>query len=243
MKDCPARHQCVAMRAPRAVLGPGRTGVRSNRMMPDPALRVPCPHVAEDRLSDLLMRQTARVTSERVTLGDMGVFLGDRSISGLLLVLALPMALPVPAPGISVLFGVPMIVISAQLALGCRRVWLPARLARRSVPRSTFLTIVDRILPKLRRFERIVRPRAGWLAGHWTRVPVGIICLVLAIIITLPVPLGHVVPGTAISVLALGLIERDGIAIALGIITAVAGLLVVILASAGILTAARLWRG
>src|SRR5271170_3836847 len=46
-----------------------------------------------------------------------------------------------------------------------------------SVPRSTFLTIVDRILPTLRRLERILRPRVGWLAGPWARVPVGIICL------------------------------------------------------------------
>ena len=201
------------------------------------------PRAAEDRLSDLLKRQAAVVTGERVTLGDMAEFLGDRSIGGLLLILALPMALPVPAPGISVLFGVPLIVISAQLALGYRRAWLPGRLARRSVSRSVFLTIIDRMLPTLRRLERIVRPRAGWLAGPWTRVPVGIVCLVLAIIITLPVPLGHVVPGTAISVLALGLIERDGVAIALGIFTAVFGLAVVIVASAGILNAARLWQG
>ena len=153
------------------------------------------------------------------------------------------MALPVPAPGISVLFGVPLIVISVQLALGYRRAWLPARLARRSVSRSAFLAIVDRMLPTLRRLERIVRPRAGWLAGPWTRVPVGIICLVLAIIITLPVPLGHVVPGTAISLLALGLIQRDGVAIALGIVTAVLGLAIVVTASAGLLNAARLWQG
>ena len=213
-------------------------------MMRDhPAFSVSCPRAAEDRLSDLLIRQAATVTSEHVTLEDMAEFLGDRSIGGFLLVLALPMALPVPAPGISVLFGVPMIVISVQLALWYRRAWLPARLARRSIPRSTFLTIVDRILPTLRPLERIVRPRAGWLAGPWARVPVGIICLVLAIIITLPVPLGHVVPGTAISVLALGLIERDGIAIALGLVTAVFGLLIVIFASAGILSAARLWQG
>ena len=200
-----------------------------------------CPNAAEERLSDLLMRQAAMVTSERVTLGDMAEFLGDRSIGGLLLVLALPMALPVPAPGISVLFGVPLIVISAQLALGYRRPWLPARLARRSVTRSSFTAIVYRILPTLRRLERIVRPRAGWLAGSWARVPAGIICLVLAVIITLPVPLGHVVPGTAISVLALGLIERDGIAIAAGIFIAALGLVLVIIASAGILNAARLW--
>jgi hypothetical protein len=115
----------------------------------------------------------------------MAEFLGDPSIGGLLPVLALPTALPVAAVGISVVFGVPMIVISAQLALGYRRAWLPTRLARRSVPRSTFLTIVNRILPTLRRLERIVRPRTGWLAGPWARVPIGIICFVLAIIITL----------------------------------------------------------
>jgi hypothetical protein len=114
---------------------------------------------------------------------------------------------------------------------------------RQGFTRFAFLTIVDRILPALRQLERIVRPRAGWLAGPWARVPVGIICLVLAIVITLPVPLGHLVPGTAISVLALGLIERDGIAVALGIFTAVVGLLVVIFASAGLLNAARLWQG
>ena len=202
----------------------------------------PRPRAAEDRLSDLLKRQAAMLTSERVTLRDMAEFLGDRSIGGLLLILALPMALPMPAPGISVLFGVPLIVISGQLALGYRRAWLPARLAQRSVSRATFLAIVERMLPPLRRLERIVRPRAGGLAGPWTRVPVGIICLVLAIIITLPVPLGHVVPGTAISVLALGLIERDGVAIALGIITAVLGLAIVVIASAGLLNAARLWQ-
>jgi hypothetical protein len=202
-----------------------------------------CPRAAEDRLSDLLMRQAATVTSERVTLGDMAAFLGDRSIGGLLLVLALPMALPVPAPGIFVIFGVPLTVISAQLALGYRRAWLPALLAQRSISRTAFSAIIDRMLPTLRRLERIVRPRAGWLAGTWTKVPVGIICLVLAIIITLPVPLGHVVPGTAISVLALGLIERDGVAIALGILTAAFGLAVVIIASPGVLNAARLRQG
>jgi hypothetical protein len=202
-----------------------------------------CPRAAEDRLSDLLMRQAATVTSERVTLGDMAAFLGDRSIGGLLLVPALPMALPVPAPGISVIFGVPLIVISAQLALGYRRAWLPALLAQRSISRTAFSAIIDRMLPTLRRLERIVRPRAGWLAGTWTKVRVGIICLVLAIIITLPEPLGHVVPGTAISVLALGLIERDGVAIALGILTAAFGLAVVIIASPGVLNAARLRQG
>jgi hypothetical protein len=68
--------------------------------------------------------------------------------------------------------------------------------------------------PTPRRFELIVRPRASWLANDWAKVPVGLICLVLATIITLPIPLGHVAPGTAIYLLAMELIEHDGVVLA-----------------------------
>ena len=36
---------------------------------------------------------------------------------------------------------------------------------------------------------------ALWLANDWTKIPIGLICLVLAMIITLPIPLGRVAPG------------------------------------------------
>ncbi len=172
----------------------------------------------------------------RVDLASIAQFMGQRSIAALLLVLALPMALPIPAPGISVLFGVPLILVSAQLLVGRRSAWLPARLAQRSISRSEFLAFIERALPTLRRLERFVRPRIGWMAGDWAMAPVGATCLMLAVIITLPVPLGHMLPGTAISVLALGLLERDGIVIGLGLATAVVALIIVAVASSGLAT-------
>ena len=72
------------------------------------------------------------------------------------------------------------------------------------------------------------------MAPDWMRVSVGIACLVLAVIITLPIPLGYVVPGTAIPLCSLGMLERDGIAIWLGLAVAVAGVMLVVLASAGL---------
>ena len=75
----------------------------------------------------------------------------------------------------------------------------------------------------------------SWLAGDWT-VPVGAVCLILAVIITLPVPLGHMPPGAAISLLALGLLERGGLAIGIGLATAGLALAVVAIASTGIVT-------
>jgi hypothetical protein len=187
-----------------------------------------------DRFSEILARHAATVPGDRVELGTIARLMGRRSIGALLLFLALPMALPIPAPGLSVLFGVPMILVSAQLLLGRRRAWLPARLARRSVSRSDFTGYVQRALPLLRRLERMVRPRLGWLAGDWAMIPVGAVCLGLALIITLPIPLGHVVPGTAISLLALGMMERDGLAIGLGLATAAIAVVIITLASLGI---------
>lgn len=70
-------------------------------------------------------------------------------------------------------------------------------------------------------------------------MPVGAICLVLAVIITLPVPFGNIVPGAAISVLALGLIERDGLAIGFGLLIAVLGLSLVAFASANLVAVLR----
>jgi hypothetical protein len=50
---------------------------------------------------------------------------------------------------------------------------------------------------------------------------------VLAIVLFLPIPLGTIVPGFAISLLAIGILERDGIAVLLGMAAGAIGLLLV----------------
>jgi len=50
---------------------------------------------------------------------------------------------------------------------------------------------------------------------------VGLVCLVLAVILMLPIPLGNTLPALAISVLALGVLERDGVWIVLGFMASV----------------------
>ena len=193
------------------------------------------------RLSDALDALAASVTEDRVDLASIDRFLGRRSIGAMLLVLALPMALPVPVPGISALFGIPLILISAQLLLGRRTAWLPVRISRRSIARADFVALIGRVLPKLRTVERLVRPRLGWMTGNLAMVPVGAVCLLLSIIIALPMPFGNVVPGIAVALVALGVIERDGLVIGLGLFVAVIAFAVVALASAGLVAVLRSW--
>ena len=207
---------------------------------PAEPLRDPGHHDARG-LSELLAEHARTVRSERVSLADIADVLGTRSIGAWLLILASPMVLPVPAPGISVLFGVPLMIISAQLALGGRRAWLPAVILRQSMARKDYVALMVHVQPAVEHFERIVRPRALWLANDWAKIPIGLSCLVLAMIITLPIPLGHVAPGTAICLLALGFMERDGVVIGIGFVAAVLALVIVTLASAGAVNALHHW--
>jgi hypothetical protein len=211
------------------------TGSTPAEPLPDPG------HHDARGLSELLAEHARTVRSERVSLADIADVLGTRSIGAWLLILALPMVLPVPAPGISVLFGVPLMIISAQLALGGRRAWLPAVILRQSMARKDYVALMVHVQPAVEHFERIVRPRALWLANDWAKIPIGLSCLVLAMIITLPIPLGHVAPGTAICLLALGFMERDGVVIGIGFVAAVLALVIVTLASAGAVNALHHW--
>jgi hypothetical protein len=107
--------------------------------------------------------------------------------------------------------------------------------------RVDYVALVARMQQAVQRFERFVRPRASWLASDWAKVPLGVICFVLAAVITLPIPLGHLAPGTAICLLALGMMERDGVVIGVGFITAAIAVVVVTLASARAVNAVHRW--
>lgn len=180
-------------------------------------------------------------STEGLTLGKIAQELGSRSMGALLLFLALPMVLPIPAPGISVVFGLPLTLICAQLLAGRRCLWLPKRLAEQTVSRGNLRVYLRKALPLARKLEKIVRPRLGGMTRGFGPVLVGAMGVVLALIITLPIPLGHLVPGTAISLMALGLMERDGLAIILGLVIGAMALFVVTVASMGLVALGQLY--
>lgn len=63
----------------------------------------------------------------KVTLSDILNLAGERTFGFLFVLLSLPSALPLPAPGYSVPFGVVMLVLAVQLVVGRRRPWLPQK--------------------------------------------------------------------------------------------------------------------
>lgn len=189
---------------------------------------------ANGPFSQTLANLLSEVTEESTTLSTIVRLMGNGSIGSLLLFFALPMALPIPAPGLSILFGIPLMLISAQLLFGRTSLWLPKMLAEREVPRKTLEAYVTKATPLLEKVERFLKPRYDAATrGPMLRL-MGAVSLILSAIITLPVPFGNVVPGAAISLMALGLIQRDGAAIMAGLVTALVALGVILLAISGL---------
>jgi len=178
------------------------------------------PHgAAGPLLSELLQALAQQEGRERISVRDLMNALGDRALGALLFLFAIPNVLPMP-PGTSVVLGMPLVFLAAQLMLG-RRPWLPGLLASRSISHADFAATVRRITPWVLRGERLLRPRLGWLVRPPADYAIGAVCLVLAIVLALPIPLGNMLPAVSISLLALAVVERDGVWVLAGLGVAV----------------------
>lgn len=172
---------------------------------------------ARATLLSMLLALAQDDSRARISIGDLLAALGDRALAALLFVFAVPNVLP--PPGTSTILGAPLVFLAAQLAFGLRP-WLPGVIADRTIAREDFAGLVRRISPWLARAERLLRPRAVLLVLPPMEYLVGLVCLLLAVVLVLPIPLGNMLPALAISMLALGILERDGFWILAGLAVA-----------------------
>lgn len=162
-----------------------------------------------------LLRLLAAEPGERISIGTLSEAFGDRAFGALMFVFAAPNLIPLP-PGASAILGAPLVLITAQLAIGRHTLWLPRFIAERSISTSDFRNMLSRILPRLRWTERLLAPRLTFLLDFPADRLIGIVSFILAIILFLPIPLGNMLPGLAITLFSLGIIQRDGVAAILG---------------------------
>ena len=90
--------------------------------------------------------------------------------------------------------------------------------------RERFRRIVERATPWLERFEAIARPR--FLGGPTERSGrlLGAFLLLLGATVMVPLPMTNAFPSLGVVVIAIGLLERDGIIVCLGIVVGVLAL-------------------
>lgn len=168
------------------------------------------------RTSELIAALPDSFAGETLTIGDLVHALRSRVFGLGILLFAIPNIFPMP-PGVPAAMGAVLMLLGGQLALGNSTIWLPRKLAQRSISRDTLRRIADRSVPWIQRFERLSRPRLDMLTSPTAARTVGAVVFVLGVVLLLPFPfLGNIPPGAAACVLGLGLVERDGVIVAAG---------------------------
>ena len=178
------------------------------------------------RTSAVLREFLASHPEPRISLGALRDALEDRGFGVLLFIFALPNLVPLNVPLLSAVLGVPLVLLGAQLAYGAHKPWFPSWLTERSFARESFTAVVLRALPYLERIERLLRPRLLALTTWTGERFVGSAVLILAIVLTLPIVFGNWLPSFAIAIIGLALVEKDGLAIVIGLIFGVIGLII-----------------
>jgi hypothetical protein len=156
---------------------------------------------------------------ERVTLEWLLESLGERSFGILLLFLGMIGLLP----GAGTFTALLLLVPAAQMVLGRSAPVLPDFVGKRRLPRTAIGWLLRRVAPSLAWIERFTYPR--WQTPfRSTRRVIGFVVILLAVTVLSPIPFAGIIPNLAIMLLALGLLEKDGVLLALALFAAAVSL-------------------
>ena len=165
-----------------------------------------------------ILRALAARPEAHIPFGDVVEAAGSRVHGIAIFIFVLPETLPLPLPSASGILGIPLLLISAHLAIFGEAANLPRRVLDLKIPRPIFVAIAKYIGPVLQWLERLSRPRWGFFVRE--ERPMGILCLYLSLILWLPLPLVNAPPAICLAAVALGIIHRDGLLIAAGAVGA-----------------------
>lgn len=175
----------------------------------------------EQTLREKLTGMIESMPAERITLSDVLDRLGREGILIFVVFLTLPFMVPVSIPGVSTFFGSLLLLIGYGVMQN-RQPWLPERFIKRSFPGDKIRVILQKGTVWLDRLERISRPRLSKLSQGAVMARVnGLMLVIGALLLMAPfglIPLTNFLPGLAILLISVGILQRDGVCVLLGYI-------------------------
>ncbi len=162
--------------------------------------------------------------SLHITLPEILSLAGERIFGFLFVLLSLPSALPVPAPGYSVPFGVAIFLLALQLLAGAKTPWLPNWFANHPLELKTVQGILRKGIPWLQRIEAISRPRLLPICTSFPgRIAIGVLISLMGVSMMIPIPGTNTLPAMGIFISGFGLMEDDGAITLAGLVVCVLG--------------------
>ena len=168
-------------------------------------------------ITQLLDDLKSSVNEQSVKFGEILEAFHERGFGFFLFFFALPMALPLPVPpGINVLLASPLLLLTAQQAMGRKTIWMPDAVKNRSLSKGKLDKIIETANPSLNRIQVLVRPRLGFITQGFFSNIIGLLGFIMALAVCVPIPLTNTVPSFGIALMAIGVLMRDGLAVLVG---------------------------
>jgi hypothetical protein len=162
-----------------------------------------------------ILREFAATKEPAVPVRELVTAMGLRTHGILLVLFALPDAIPLPIPSVAAITGIPLVLIAAHLVIFGEGSGLPERVLLAKIPRKALRFAARFGAPILSALEFFTRPR--WHAIMARERAIGLVCLFLALLLLLPIPFVNFAPALCIVVVAMGMVQRDGILVMFGL--------------------------
>jgi hypothetical protein len=152
-----------------------------------------------------------RLSDRTLTLKEIVSETSDRGFSFIIGFISIPSLIPMP-PGLTGILGTLCLLLSVQMALGRHEPWIPKSIANYQFPQALALQLLTKIKWAIAILEKLTRPR---LLGFVDRPSVwrlnGLCIAWLTILLLLPIPLTNPLPTSAIILLSVATLEKDGL--------------------------------
>ncbi len=171
-------------------------------------------------LGEQLASIIGQLPEDALTLGELLDVFGEEGLLLLTALLTLVFLIPVSIPGVSTVFGGAILLIGISRLIG-RPLWLPRRLREKALPAAKLRPALNGGLSWVRRLERVSRPHRmpALVDGRVANLFNNLAFILAALLLMAPfgfVPFSNTLPGVALLFYAIGLIQRDGVAVLLG---------------------------
>jgi hypothetical protein len=150
-------------------------------------------------------------TPKDLTIGEIFFILSEHGHPALILIFTLPLCFPLQLPGMSTPFGLLIALISIQMGF-TKQLWLPHWILQKKLPRKMLHKVVQKIINFFSKHP--IKPRLTILTENRVLLKFnGALICILAVILSLPIPIPmiNLVSAVPILCLGLGLLRNDGI--------------------------------
>ncbi len=192
----------------------------------------------EENLTEILHELNAKIADDsagsKITLGEMLKLMHTKGIILCILILALPSFFPGLLPPFPSILAIPMILLAWQLVIRKNSIALPKFIANIGLKRKIMGTILTKFIYYL---DKLPQRRNGnkFIAHGKTETIIGIMIIIFASIMFIPLPLTNFLPSVGTAIVALGVLKQAKSYVIVGSIIGFVGVIVGLSAVTGVI--------